>query len=97
MSDVWVAIAAMAVATYLCRAGGFWLMGFVRITPRVRGWIDAIPMAVVGAVLGPAALKAGPAEAAGFVAALIATRLFHHDLAGLAAGVGAVALLRALL
>jgi Branched-chain amino acid transport protein (AzlD) len=31
-----VAIAVMAAATFVIRAGGFWLMGRVRLTTRVR-------------------------------------------------------------
>jgi uncharacterized membrane protein len=36
------AIAAMAVATYAMRAGGFWLMGHVPLTPRLRRILEAL-------------------------------------------------------
>ena len=95
--DVLAAIAGMAVASYLCRAGGFWAMGFVPLTPRVRAWLESIPIAVLGAILAPAAAQAGPAEAAGFLAALVAMRATGNDFAGAIGGVAAVALARALM
>jgi len=41
------AILVMAVATYAMRAGGFWLMAFVPLTPRLRRMIEALPGSVV--------------------------------------------------
>jgi len=93
-TDVWLAIALMAVGSFVTRAGGYWLMGFVTLTPRVRAWLDAIPMAVVGAVLGPAALAAGIPECVGFVAAFVVMRRTGNDLCGMAAALFAVAGLR---
>ncbi len=94
--DVLAAIAGMAVASYLCRAGGFWAMGFVPLTPRVRAWLESIPIAVLAAVLAPAVRHAGPAEAAGFLVALVTMRATGNDFAGAIGGVAAVALVRAL-
>ncbi|MCC7273305.1 MAG: AzlD domain-containing protein [Alphaproteobacteria bacterium] len=94
--DVLVAIIGMAAASYACRAGGFWLMGFVPITRRVRAGLEAIPIAVMAAILAPVAARGGPAEAAGLVAALAVMRATGNDLAGALAGVAAVALVRTL-
>ena len=35
-SDVMIAFAVMTAVTVASRLGGFWLMGYVTITPRVR-------------------------------------------------------------
>jgi uncharacterized membrane protein len=77
--DVATAILAMCVASQLCRLGGFFLMRYVRITPRVEAWLNAIPIALMGAVLGPVAVKGGPPEWAGLVFALGAMRLTGND------------------
>jgi Branched-chain amino acid transport protein (AzlD) len=44
---VWIAIAAMAVVTYAIRAGGFWLMGYVPLTQRMRSILNALPGSVL--------------------------------------------------
>jgi Branched-chain amino acid transport protein (AzlD) len=44
---VWIAIAAMAMVTYVIRAGGFWLMGYVPLTQRVRSVLNALPGSVI--------------------------------------------------
>ena len=66
----WLAIAGMTVASYACRAGGFWAMGFVPLTPRVRTWLESIPIAVLSAILAPGIARASLPEAAGFLAGL---------------------------
>ena len=58
-----VAIAAMAGATYLMRVIGFWMMGHVPITPRMHRMLDALPGSVVAAIMLPVMAKNG---AAGF-------------------------------
>ncbi|MGE0723084.1 MAG: AzlD family protein [Alphaproteobacteria bacterium] len=90
------AILLMGLASYACRAGGFWMMGLVRPTPRLGAALRAIPIAVMGAVLAPAIARAGPAEAAGFAVAFLAMRVVGNDLLAVAGAVAAVAGLRAL-
>jgi uncharacterized membrane protein len=41
---VWMAILAMALVTYAIRSGGFWLMGYVPLTRRVRSILNALPV-----------------------------------------------------
>lgn len=89
-----LAIAAMAVATVLTRLAGLVLIRHVALGPRMRRALNAIPPAVLMAVIAPTALATGPAEtAATMVTALAATRL--PLLAAVATGVLTVALLRA--
>jgi hypothetical protein len=52
--EIWIAIAGMALVSYACRAGGYWAMGFVRMTARVEGWLAAMPSALVAAILARA-------------------------------------------
>lgn len=93
--DVLGAILAMAAAAYLCRAGGFFLMRFVRLTPRVEAALRAIPVALVASILVVAAVKGGPPEWAGIAAAMVAMVATRNDFAAMVAGVGVVAVLRA--
>ena len=87
-------LAALAVASYACRAGGFWVMRFFAITPRVEAALRAAPLAVMVGVVTPAALHGGVAELGGLVAAALAMRVLGNDLVAMVAGVVAVALLR---
>jgi uncharacterized membrane protein len=95
--DVLAAILGMTVASYLCRAGGFWAMGFVPLTPRVQAFLESIPIAVLSAILAPGVARASPPEAAGFLAALVAMRWSGNDFVGAVSGVAAVAAVRAVL
>lgn len=87
-----LAILAMAAATYATRAGGLWIARRLPSTGRFRAALEALPAAVLTAVIAPAAL-AGPAEAtAAIVTILAASRL---PLIGVVAvGVAAVVMLR---
>ena len=46
---------AVALAAFACRAGGFWLMRFVNVTPRVQAARKAAPLAVMLGIVIPAA------------------------------------------
>ena len=88
-----LAILAMAVATVLTRIGGLVLIRFVTIGQKQKRALEAIPPAVLMAVIAPTALVTGPAETLATVAtALVATRL--PLLAAVAAGVIVVAVAR---
>lgn len=88
-------IAAMAVATYLCRVGGVLIMSRVRLTPMVERALGALPGSIVASTVVPLALKSGPAAIAGIVAAIVVTRLTHSEFGALAAGLAVAAGLRA--
>ncbi|WP_081158021.1 AzlD family protein [Ensifer aridi] len=89
-----LAIVAMAVATVLTRIGGLVLIRFVTIGPQQKRALDAIPPAVLMAVIAPTAFVTGPAETlAALATAIVATRL--PLLAAVATGVIVVAVARA--
>ena len=92
--EIWIAIAGMALVSYACRAGGYWAMGFVRITPRVEAGLAAMPGALVAAILARNMAGAGPVEIAGVAAAFLVARYLGGDFLGMMAGIGAVAMLR---
>lgn len=89
------AILGMAAATYLTRILGLWLVRFVNVTGRTKAALDAVPPAILMAVIAPTALATGVAEtlAAG-ITVLAALRL--PFLLAIATGVASVVLLRLL-
>jgi uncharacterized membrane protein len=96
MSLAWptfAAILAMAIATYLTRIAGVWLIARLRIAGRLQAALEAMPAAILTAVIAPTVLATGPAEfLAGVIAILAALRL--PLLAVVAVGVAAVVVLR---
>jgi uncharacterized membrane protein len=88
-----LAILAMAVVTYVTRIAGLFVAGRLVLTGRAKAAFDAIPPAVLVAVIAPTALTTGWAEAiAAAITALVAFRL--PLLATVAIGVAAVVVLR---
>src|SRR5919205_656062 len=77
----YLAIAAMALATYLCRLSGVALMSRVRLTPAIERALRALPGSIVVATVLPIALKAGAPAAIGLVAALAVMARTRQELA----------------
>jgi uncharacterized membrane protein len=87
---------AMGVVTYFTRIAGFFLAGRLKLQGRAAAAFDAIPPAVLIAVIAPMALATGWAETiAALIAAAVATRV--PLLATIAIGVIAVVILRAII
>ncbi len=87
---------ALGLATYACRAAGYWLMGLVKATPRVEAALKAAPLAVMVGIVAPAALRGGMAEVAGLAASAAVMFWRRSDLLAALAGLVVVAALRAL-
>jgi uncharacterized membrane protein len=85
---------AMTVVVYLCRAGGFWLIGRVTLGPRLRKMLDALPGAIIAATIAPLLVHGGLSGLAAVAAALVAMIVLRKDFAAVVAGVGAAALVR---
>ena len=89
-----IAILAMAAATVFTRISGLVLIRHVEMDERRRTAIEAIPPAVLMAVIAPTAFAAGWAETLACAATAIAARRLPM-LVSVAIGVATVALLRA--
>lgn len=88
-----LALLAMMAATYATRVVGFLMPAKLDLSPRLRAALDAIPAAVLIAVIAPSMLATGWREtAASVIAALAATRLPLIGVVGV--GVVAIVLLR---
>jgi uncharacterized membrane protein len=93
--DVLTAIFAMAVATYAMRAGGFWLMGHVPLTQRVRRMLEALPGSVVVATVLPIIVRDGLAAALAISAAGAVMLVARNDLLAVITGMAVAAAARA--
>ena len=91
-----VAIAGMALVTFLCRIAGVVVMSRVTITPKIERGLRALPGSIIMATILPAVLDAGPPAIVGVAAAVIVMALTRIDMVSLAAGLGTIALFRAL-
>ena len=90
-----IAIAAMVLATYPMRVGGYWLMAHVPLTPRVRRILEALPGAVIVSTVLPILVREGVPAGIGIAAALASTLIRRNDFVALIAGVAAAAAARA--
>ncbi len=91
-----LAIAGMAIVTYLNRVSGLVLVRFVRLEGRTKAALDALPPAILMAVIAPMVLTRGPAETAAAVITVIAA-LRLPLIAAVAIGVASVVVLRYLI
>ena len=88
------ALLGMALASYACRVGGFLLMGWVTITPRLEAALRAMPIGVMTGIVAPYVAAGRAAEIAGLVAGGGGTKLTRSDIAAAVAGAAVVALAR---
>ena len=87
-----LAILVMAGATYVMRIGGFWLMSYVRLTPRVRRMLDALPGSIVAAIVLPIIAKSGVIAAVAVAAAAAVMVLRRNEMLAIAVAVALAAL-----
>ena len=92
-ADGLLAILVMAVATYATRIGGMLLGGHLPKTGRVRQALDALPAAVLTAVIAPAVITGSAEMIAAALTLLAALRL--PMIVAVLVGMGSVAILRA--
>lgn len=89
-SDVLLAILAMALPTYAMRAGGFWLMGHVPLTARLRRMLEALPGSVLIATVLPIAMREGVVGLLAIAASILVMYLRRNDLIAVIAGLAVV-------
>jgi uncharacterized membrane protein len=90
-----LAIAAMALATFLCRVAGAVVMSRITITPRVNRGLRALPGSIVLATIVPVTLDQGGAAIASLAATVTAMVVTRREAIALAAGLGTLSLIRA--
>lgn len=94
-ADVTIAaISLMAVATYLTRVAGIWLVAFAPATPRLQRALHHLSGSVLAALVVPAAIGADGARLAGVIAACIVMLVTRRALLALILGTAFTGLLR---
>lgn len=92
----WLAIAAMVAATLSAKMMGFWILGRVPLTARVRRGLEALPGGVILATIVPIAMESGWRGLAGIAVAAAVMALLRKDWLAVSAGLAVVAGLRAI-
>jgi uncharacterized membrane protein len=92
--DVMLVIALMTAVTVSLRLGGYFLMSYVTVTPRVRRMLNALPGSVIAAAVLPVAVQGGGVAIAAVLAAMLAMALTNRDIVAVIAGSATAALLR---
>lgn len=90
-------IGLMAVLTYLTRAGGYWLMGRVTLSPRIAAMLAYLPGAVLTSLVVPAVLEEGIEGVIALAATAFAMWWRGNVLVAMLAGVATIWMARMLL
>lgn len=92
-----LAIAAMSAATLATRLGGYLLLGRVNLRGRAKAALDALPPAILMAVIAPTIFLTGAAETVAAAVTAMAAMLRLPLLAVILIGVASVVVLRSVL
>jgi len=93
---LFAAIAAMAVATYAMRAGGFWMMRHVPPSGRLRKMLEALPGSVIVATVLPIVVRDGITAMLAIGVAIAVMLLVRRDILAVIAGISVAASARGL-
>ncbi|MEP7174226.1 MAG: AzlD domain-containing protein [Aestuariivirga sp.] len=94
MTATILAILGMALATYATRASGLYLMRGVVVKGRLNAALDALPPAILMAVIAPTILTTGPAESIGAILTAVVAFMRVPLVVTVLTGVISVVLLR---
>ncbi len=89
-----LAILLMGLVTYAMRAGGYWFMGRVTLSPRMLAVLSYLPGAVLTALVVPAVLEEGIAGIVALAATALVMWRWGNLLVALVAGVATIWLMR---
>lgn len=95
-SDIYLTILGMGLATYATRLAGFWMLRGRVITGQFKAALEAVPPAILTAVIAPTVFLSGPVEMLAGAATLIAAVFRAPLLVTICIGVAMVAVLRAI-
>jgi uncharacterized membrane protein len=80
-------ILLMGLVTYLCRIGGYWMMGRFTLSSRVEAGLQYLPGAVLISLVGPAMAEEGIPGVLAVIATAVGMRLTGNLLIAMLAGV----------
>ena len=80
-------VVGMAAITYATRAGGFWLMRYIAMTPVLEAFLRGMAGSVVVAIIVPAAVKGDLAARLAIAVAVVVMLTTRQAVLGMMAGV----------
>lgn len=93
-TDSLIAIIGMALATYLTRVSGPWLIRLVQGNQRVEACLARLPGSILTALLAPLVFTVGTSEVIASTITLLVSLRFKNMPLALVVGVGSLVLLR---
>lgn len=93
-TDVMIVVGVMALVTIILRTAGFWLMGFVPVTPRVKRMLNALPGSIIAAAVLPVVVQGGLVAALAVVSAMVSMWLTRSDFVAVITGMSVAAAAR---
>ena len=90
-----IGILAMAAATLMTRMAGYWLMGHIPLTRRVRRSLEVLPGAIMAATIVPIVAKVGPVALLAVIVAAGSMMLRRNEFIAVGLAVAAASLARA--
>src|SRR3546814_2732561 len=81
------AILAMGVLTYVTRVGGFWLMGYVAISPRIERFLRHMAGGVLVSIVTAACVNGDRTMWAGLALAIALMLWLRRPMTAMAAGI----------
>jgi uncharacterized membrane protein len=91
-----IAIVTMAAVTYLTRISGYWLMGHIPMTVRVRRSLEILPGAIMASTVAPIVAKVGVVALLAVAVALVSMIVRRNEFIAVALALATAALARAL-
>ena len=89
-----IAVLLMALVTYTMRAGGYWFMGRIPLTDRVRKALEALPGAIIVSTILPIAMQGGLTVFLCLLVAAAVMLIVRQDVIAVACAVTAAAVFR---
>jgi len=90
-----IAILAMAAATLLTRVSGYWLMGHIPMTRRVRRSLEILPGAIMAATVVPIVAKIGVVALIAVIVAAVSMMVRRNEFLAVGLAIAAASLARA--
>ena len=89
-----IAILAMAAATLMTRVSGYWLMGHVPMTRRVRRCLEILPGAIMAATIVPIVAKVGPVALLAVIVAGVSMMIRRNEFIAVGLALAAASIAR---
>ena len=90
-----IGILAMAAATLMTRVSGYWLMGHIPMTRRVRRSLEVLPGAIMAATIVPIVAKVGPVALLAVIVAAASMMVRRNEFLAAGLALAAASLARA--